>query len=89
MTPNHDPKSQAMNPHPPSNNTNYRPDPQLPPQLPKSPNQPDPKSTLEITFRLYADKFYGCVIIKSENGKATHIETNSTQKWQYKDLPEV
>lgn len=39
--------------------------------------------------KLFSDKFYGSVIIKFENGKATHIEVNSTQKWQYKDLPEV
>ncbi len=37
---------------------------------------------------LHYDNFYGCVIIKFENGKATHVETNSTRKWQYKDLPE-
>ncbi|MEW6203431.1 MAG: hypothetical protein AB1546_15745, partial [bacterium] len=39
--------------------------------------------------KLFYERFYGCVIIKFENGKATHIEMNSTKKWQYKDLPEV
>ena len=39
--------------------------------------------------RLHYDSFYGSVIIKYENGKATHVEVNSTRKWQYKDLPDV
>ncbi len=43
---------------------------------------------IKFLMKLYRERFYGCVIIKFENGKATHIETNSTQKWQYKDLPE-
>jgi len=38
--------------------------------------------------KLFADKFYGTITIKFENGKATHIETTSINKWQYKDLPE-
>jgi len=42
---------------------------------------------IKFLLKLYSEKFFGCVIIKFENGKATHIETNSTQKWQYKDLP--
>jgi len=37
--------------------------------------------------KLFADKFYGCVTIKFENGKATHVEATSTRKWEYKDLP--
>jgi hypothetical protein len=36
---------------------------------------------------LHYDNFYGCVIIKFENGKATQIELRSTRKWEYKDLP--
>jgi len=36
---------------------------------------------------LQSENFYGCVIIKFENGKATHVEINTTKKWQYKDLP--
>lgn len=43
---------------------------------------------IKFLLNLYSEKFYGCVIIKFENGKATHVEMNSTQKWQYKDLPE-
>jgi len=37
--------------------------------------------------KLFADKFYGCVTIRFENGKATHVETTSSRKWEYKDLP--
>ena len=42
---------------------------------------------IKFLLKLYGDKFYGCVIIKFENGKATHVELNSTRKWEYKDLP--
>ena len=37
--------------------------------------------------KLFADKFYGTITIKFENGKATHVEMNSSRKWEYKDLP--
>ena len=43
---------------------------------------------IKFLLKLCGERFYGCVIIKFENGKATHIETNSTQKWEYKDLPD-
>ena len=39
--------------------------------------------------KLFSEKFYGSVIIKFENGKATHVEMNSTRKWEYKDIPDV
>ncbi len=38
--------------------------------------------------KLFSEKFYGYVIIKMENGKAAHIETNATRKWEYKNLPD-
>ena len=38
--------------------------------------------------RLLAEKFYGTITIKFENGKATHIEMNSKRNWEYKDLPQ-
>jgi len=39
--------------------------------------------------KLFADKFYGTITIKFENGKATHIEMTSSRKWEYKELPEA
>ncbi|HOY64227.1 MAG: hypothetical protein BWY28_03090 [bacterium ADurb.Bin236] len=44
---------------------------------------------IKFLLKLYANKFYGCVIIKFENGKATHVEMNSTRKWEYKELPDA
>ncbi len=37
--------------------------------------------------KLFVEKFYGCVTIRFENGKVTHVEMNSTRKWEYKSLP--
>jgi len=37
--------------------------------------------------KLFYEKFYGSVTIRFENGKATHVEVNSTRKWEYKELP--
>lgn len=37
--------------------------------------------------RLVAEKFYGTITIKFENGKATHIEMASMRKWEYKEFP--
>ncbi len=42
---------------------------------------------IKFLLKLYNERFYGCVIIKFENGKATHVEMNSTRKWEYKELP--
>lgn len=36
---------------------------------------------------LILDKFYGSVTIRFENGKVTHVETETRRMWQYKDLP--
>jgi len=44
---------------------------------------------IKFLLKLYSDKFYGSVIIKFENGKATHVEMNSTRRWEYKDLPDT
>ncbi len=38
--------------------------------------------------KLLAEKFYGTLIIKFENGKATHVEMISSRKWEYKDIPD-
>lgn len=43
---------------------------------------------IKFLLKLYSDKFYGSVIIKFENGKATHIETTTVHKWEYKNLPD-
>jgi len=37
---------------------------------------------------LNSENFFGSVTIKFENGKATHVELNSTRKWEYRNLPE-
>jgi len=42
---------------------------------------------IQFLQKLFSEKFYGCVIIRFENGKATHVEMNSMRKWEYKDLP--
>ncbi len=42
---------------------------------------------IKFLLKLYSEKFYGCVIIKFENGKATHIEMTSSRRWEYKELP--
>jgi len=42
---------------------------------------------IKFLKKLFYEKFYGSVTIKFENGKATHVEVNSTRKWEYKDLP--
>lgn len=42
---------------------------------------------LKFLKGLRSENFYGCVTIKYENGKATHVEITSTRKWEYKDLP--
>ena len=38
--------------------------------------------------RMILDKFYGTVTIRLENGKVTHVETETRRMWQYKDLPD-
>ena len=43
---------------------------------------------LKFLARLILDKFYGSVTIRFENGKVTHVETETRRMWQYKDLPE-
>lgn len=37
---------------------------------------------------LIMDKFYGSVKIKFENGKITHIEKDTHQVFEYRNLPE-
>ena len=45
----------------------------------------------EKLFKFLADlmlrEFYGTGIIRFEAGKATHVETETQRRWQYKDLP--
>jgi len=45
----------------------------------------------EKLFRFLASlilcEFYGTVTIKFENGKVTHVETETRRKWQYDELP--
>ena len=37
--------------------------------------------------RLILDQFYGSVTIRFEHGKVTHVETETRQHWEYKNLP--
>ena len=45
----------------------------------------------ETPFRVLSSsvlqRSYGTVIIRSEGGKVTHVETETRRMWQYKDLP--
>jgi hypothetical protein len=36
---------------------------------------------------LMLQHFYGTVTIRFECGKVTHVETETRQMWQYRDLP--
>jgi len=36
---------------------------------------------------LILEKFYGSVTIKFEQGKVTHVETETRRRWEYKNLP--
>lgn len=37
--------------------------------------------------KLILDKFYGTVTIRFENGKVTHVETETRRMWEYRELP--
>ena len=47
----------------------------------------------EKLFRFLASlilrEFYGTVTIRFESGKVTHVETQTRQIWEYRDLPPV
>ncbi len=47
----------------------------------------------EKLFRFLAGlmlrRFFGTVTIRFEAGKVTHVSTEATQTWAYKDLPET
>ena len=46
----------------------------------------------EKLFRFLASlilrEFYGTVTIRFEAGKVTHVEIETRQRWEYRDLPE-
>jgi hypothetical protein len=48
-----------------------------------------PRGEKLFTFlaRLMVDRFYGSVTIKFEAGKVTHVTSESTRTWKYRDLP--
>ena len=50
-----------------------------------------PVKTGEKLFRFLArlilDRFYGTVTIRFESGKVTHVQAETQQTWEYKDLP--
>jgi len=42
---------------------------------------------LHFLAKLILEEFYGSVTIRFQDGKVTHVETETKRMWQHKDLP--